>query len=552
MKRVISIYGIKDRNKFEYPAFVHDHNMSIMEDEKLVDYMHLERKSRVKYDNSLDEHIEEILLNESNQKVDSESIMLFVNSFVGNSFISANGRIRFECSKSGEDLLKANKGFCWIQNEKWKGFEVEAYSISHEIAHAFSAVPFAGGLKENSLLISFDGGSSTGNFAAFHYKNKKLIQIESNWELSHLSKIFNDNGLSFGIINARSNEHCSVPGKLMGYASWGKSNPEILNWLNENNFFKDAWGERTDFVSKAKNEFNWKGNLNQNKDNFLFDIAAAMQDTFKIGILDKIQLLAEETGAEFLYYSGGCALNIVANSDIINSNYFKDVYICPCCNDSGLSIGASAYWAFLNNQELESNTPYLNNWECSLEYSYSDSDIIETAEALLKNGIVGICNGAAEVGPRALGNRSIIALANTKTIAEKVSMDIKQREWYRPIAPIMLEQNTKLFTGLDKIHNLSKYMLLDFNILKEYQKEIEGVVHSNGTARIQTIFNKSDNPFIFDLLTYLDEKHKIKALINTSFNGKGEPIVQTAQNAMDSAKNLNLDGIVLNGKYISL
>jgi carbamoyltransferase len=549
MSNIISIYGISDRYIFDRPFYIHDHNICSVNDEQLSEYYHLERITRRKYDNNIQHIVEDLLLLNRNIEINNESNFLFVNSFVGSSFISRNGRIRFDCLNRGENLLTPIKGFCWVQSTDSNGYEADGYSISHEIAHAFSVVPFAGGLRENSLMIAFDGGSSTGNFAAFHYKNGKLNQLESHWELSQLSKIFNDNGLSFGIINAAPGEHCSVPGKLMGYASLGTPDNRITEWLAENDFFTNSWGERSVFYQKARRLFFWQGQLKNNNDPFLFDIAACMQETFKMGILKKIKQLAEKTGADYLYYAGGCALNIVANSDLVSNNWFRDVFISPCCNDSGLSIGAAAYWAFINNSQMILNSPYLNNWSCNSEYSVDEADVAETVKALINGEVIGICNGSAEAGPRALGNRSILSLANSKMLAEKVSMQIKEREWYRPVAPIMLEKNARLVTGLNQIHHLSRFMLLDFTILKEYCQELQGVVHSNGTSRIQTIYDRSDNPYIFELLEHLDKNHQIKALINTSFNGKGEPMVQTPDHARDSAMKIKLDGLVINGKY---
>lgn len=552
MSEIISIYGISDRNRFKYPGFTHDHNFCISSNGMIEDYCHLERVSRQKYDNSLSNSIEKLLLRNDKVRIGKDTKFLFVNSFVGSSFISQNGRIRFDCNNLSNDLLSPVKGYCWIQTNDLDGFEVEAYSISHEVAHAFAAVPFAGELKENSLLVSFDGGSSNGNFAAFHYKDGKLIQLESHWELSNLSKLFNANGLTFGIVNAESSEHCSVPGKLMGYASWGEFHPEIEQWLIENDFFRNAWGDRTEFMEKAKQFYNWSGSFENNNDSFLFNIAATMQGIFKKGILNKIDSLANQTKADYLYYAGGCALNIVANTEIINKRWFKDVFISPCCNDSGLSIGASVYWHFLNDQNLTVKDPYLNSWRVEQGYSFSQHDIIKTAQALLSEKVIGICNGHSEAGPRALGNRSIISLANSKELSNKVSMQLKEREWYRPVAPIMLEANAKFFTEITCIHHLSKFMLLDFKILPEFFDELEGVVHSNGTSRIQTIFDKNDNPFMFSLLTYLNDNFGVRALINTSFNGKGEPIVHTKEDAIKSAKKIKLDGVVINGKFNSL
>lgn len=129
---------------------------------------------------------------------------------------------------------------------------------------------------------------------------------------------------------------------------------------------------------------------------------------------------------------------------------------------------------------------------------------------------------------------------------------MKGREWYRPVAPVALEKNTKYFTGLQKIHPLSAYMLLDLPVLPERQAEMAGAVHADGTARFQTLFTRENNPFLFDLLTYLDKIHNIKALINTSFNAAGEPIVHTCDDALKSAQKMGIDGIVTNGVFTSL
>ena len=131
-------------------------------------------------------------------------------------------------------------------------------------------------------------------------------------------------------------------------------------------------------------------------------------------------------------------------------------------------------------------------------------------------------------------------------------MEKKGREWYRPLAPVALAKNVEYFTGQFAIHPLSQFMLLDFTVLPEKQQEIAGAIHADGTARFQTIFDESDNPFLFALLNTLDEKYGIKALINTSFNAGGEPIVHTEEDAFKSAKKMQLDGVVLNGKFVQL
>ena len=126
-------------------------------------------------------------------------------------------------------------------------------------------------------------------------------------------------------------------------------------------------------------------------------------------------------------------------------------------------------------------------------------------------------------------------------------MTVKKREWYRPVAPIMLKTVAEK-VAKQRITPISKYMLSDFEIKHEFDNDLCGVIHANQTARIQTLETRNDNPFMFDLLTYLFENHVVLALINTSFNAQGEPIVHTKDDAFQSAKHMNLDALVYNNQ----
>ena len=542
MQSTLAIYGIKDRNQLKYPAFVHDHNICLMQNGKISQYLQLERYTRQKYDNRLDLYLEE-LIDKELIKLPDEFDLVSVNNFVGNAFISKNGHIRFESSIESQLNENLEPALAWYQYSK-----INAYNCPHELAHIASCMPFFGKFKDNSLLISFDGGSSLGNFSAFHFVNGKLNLLECSWdELGYLSKFFNDNALNFKILNASRDEHCSVPGKLMGYASYGTYEKKIETWLKNNGYFKTYW-ENTDFILQSiKNTFGIFIIDFDNRNEFLQDIAATFQYIFERDFMQKIIQLQEQTCADYLYYTGGCALNIVTNSKIVNKNIFNDIFIPPCCNDSGLSIGAASFLEWKKGNEIQIHSPYLSNIGLNenLDTTISNQAIAQVAEILLSGGIVGICNGNAETGPRALGNRSLIALANSKEIAKKLSMEVKKREWYRPVAPIMLEMVAKKVTN-QPIHHLAKFMLLDFSIKKEFEEHLMGVIHANNTARIQTISKESDNPFIFKLLTYLYKEHNVLALINTSFNAQGEPIVHTPENVLQSAKKMNLQGLVIN------
>lgn len=549
-KATLALYGIKDRNNTPYPSFVHDHNLCLMQDGKIVKYLQLERYTRRKYDNRLDLFIEE-LIDDGTVPLPDDFDLVCVNDFTGNAFISHSGRLHFEANRLEILSPALTPARAYLNNrEGWGGKELAAYCCSHELAHISTTIPFYGAFKENSLLISFDGASSLGNYSAFLYQDGMLKFVENNWtDLGFASKLFNDNKLAFRTLNIAPYAHCSVPGKLMGFASWGTYRPEIENWLRDNRFFNGCSRHHgVDILQSAKERFGDVCPEFDTKNPFLQDCAATFQYIFETAVLTKLKSLQEKFHPDYLYYSGGCALNIVANTKIVESGLFKDIFIAPCCNDSGLSIGAATFLEMKKGNSTKPHDPYLCNVGLSTtQYKIDSSNINAVADLIMKQGVVGICNGPAEIGPRALGNRSLIALANSKMLAAKISMDIKRREWYRPVAPIMLKTNAELVTN-QKVSSLARYMLQDFIIKEEYRSQMAGVVHTNNSARIQTIANEAENPFMFHLLTLLQQKYGIIALINTSFNAQGEPIVHTAEQALQSARKMNLDGIVINGK----
>lgn len=550
-RATLAIYGIKDRNLCEYPAYTHDHNLCLMQDGKILQYLALERYTQRKYDNRLDEFLEE-LIEKNLLQLPEEFDLVSVNSFVGSCFISRGGKIRFESPKSEALTNDLEKGFGYYQSGAWEGIELNSYLCSQELAHIGSCLPFFGKFKENSLLVHFDGASSVSNFSAFHFIEGEIKLVEYGWELKYLANFFNDNALVFNILGAKPGEHCSVPGKLMGYACLGSYDPKIENWLKSNYYFKESWKNPESILQSMKENFGISISKFDNRETIFQHIAATIQHIFEREFLSKIEYLQEKVNADYLYYSGGCALNIVANTKIVEKQMFKDVFIPPCCNDSGLSIGAAALLEWKKGNDIQAHYAYLNNIGIASEADGpSDEVIIQTADIIMAKGIVGICNGFGECGPRALGNRSLIALPNCKELARRMSMDVKKREWYRPVAPIILSTIAEQVVG-KPIHHLSEYMLLDFKIKSEFSKDMEGVIHANNMARIQTLSHEHQNPFMFKLLKYLNEKHGILGLINTSFNAQGEPIVHTPEMAIQSARSMNLNGLIINNQIHTL
>ncbi len=543
-KPTLAIYAIQDRNNADTPYFVHDHAITLMQNGEVVKHLTLERISRNKHDNKLHEQLYGVLKQEGLLAPDNFDL-LFVDNVVGRAVISKCGKFRYEGPLNNSLLNDVEKGKCW-----WLDHERTAYSINHELAHISSCLPFYGHFKENSLLVHFDGGGSLSNFSVWEYKNHKLVNLDYHWKYKYLSSFFNANALVFGIIGAHFNQQNSVPGKMMGLASYGTYNAQIEVWLKENNYFQNLWGKKSLFYNSSKQHFGWEKNQLNSGDSFLHDIVATLQHIFIRELLSELKKLQHKTNADYLYYTGGSALNIVANKAIMESNIFHDIFIPPCTEDSGLTIGAAAFVEWKKHGSVKIHSPYLNNWNLPQNSDTILNFIPEIATLLIQHKVIGICNGNGETGPRALGNRSIICLANSKELATKVSMKHKGREWYRPVAPMMLEKNALYFTQQKSIHHLANFMLLDFDIEPDKHKEIEGVVHVDGTARIQVIRNKKQNEFMFELLTFLDNNYNVKAIINTSFNKRGEPIVHTSEDAINSAKNMNLDAVVINGELV--
>ena len=161
---------------------------------------------------------------------------------------------------------------------------------------------------------------------------------------------------------------------------------------------------------------------------------------------------------------------------------------------------------------------------------------------------MGVCSGAGEVGPRALGHRSILARTDRPEVRIRTSETIKRREWYRPVAPVMCEAAARAVLSRDALASpLSRWMLGAWPVAPDWRDALRGVLHADGTIRAQVVRPGEGNDWLHALLTRLWELHGLPALINTSFNGPGQPIVQREGDARRTAAQLGLDGVVVNG-----
>jgi len=245
-----------------------------------------------------------------------------------------------------------------------------------------------------------------------------------------------------------------------------------------------------------------------------FDIAAAVQVVYEQRLNEFMHMAYSITGKKNLVFMGGCALNSSANT--LLWNIFKDVWIMPNPGDAGSSLGAAAA---LYGKHINWNSPYLGH---DLGGEYPVQQIVD---GILKDGIVAVATGRAEYGPRALGNRSILADPRDPNIKDKVNR-IKQRELFRPFAPVIMEECASKWFDMDFT---SPYMQYTVTCLQP--ERVPSVVHADGTSRVQTV-NREQHRGLYRVLNKFYLETGVPILLNTSLNIKGQPLLNDKQDIL--------------------
>ena len=287
-----------------------------------------------------------------------------------------------------------------------------------------------------------------------------------------------------------------------------------------------------------------------------YDLAFAAQKVFEDILFNALNSLYKYSSTDNLVFAGGCDLNCLSNGKIISKTNFKNIFIPPVPDDSGAGLGAAYY---VHNQILNKKRTYemkhnylgpsFTNEEVlktlkkyNLNYEYVKDPSLEGAKLISKNKIIGWFQGSLEFGDRALGNRSILADPRKKDIKLRINKIVKYRELFRPFAPAVLNESVKTyFTEYQK----SNFMEKTVKIKKNLQKYIPGVVHKDGTARLQTVLKENNYKF-YKLIEEFYKISKIPMVINTSLNYKGDPICCSIEDAIKTFYLSGLDAIIIN------
>jgi carbamoyltransferase len=343
-----------------------------------------------------------------------------------------------------------------------------------------------------------------------------------------------------------------------------------------NNKFLKLWGEprlhESDFytpASRPKNDSRSWDNATAQRNQHYADIAASIQLVTEEVLLKMANYAYQLTGLKKLCLAGGVTLNSVANGRILRETAFEEVFIQPAAGDSGGALGAALYVYHVLLGKPRKFVMEHAYWG----QSYSDQEILATLDAagqsyekvedqerlacmlvddLLAGKVVSLFQDRFEFGPRALGNRSILADPRRGEMKEIVNEKIKFREPFRPFAPVILEnQAMEYYEGLDdpSKHYPLRYMLMVYPTRDGKSECIQAVTHAGGTGRLQTI-RKEWNSLYYRIVELFGEATGVPVLLNTSFNLRGEPIVNTPANALNTFNKSGIESLCMDGYYI--
>ena len=292
------------------------------------------------------------------------------------------------------------------------------------------------------------------------------------------------------------------------------------------------------------------------------DVSADLQDIIERLGFRIVEEAVKMTGCRNVCMAGGVALNATMNGKILRSDLVDDMFIQPQAGDAGGALGAAfhaymqlghtvpkqmmehVYWGSgFTNEEIRSALDIMK-----VKYeTISDDDVSDVISDLLQQGnICGWFQMRAEWGPRALGARSILADPRDAKMLEKVNAAAKYRDLWRPFAPSIIEEAGDYF--FEGAHS-SPFMILTFPVKKEREKDLAAVVHVDGTSRPQTV-KREVNPMYYDMIKKFGDKTGVPSVLNTSFNLKGEPIVDSPVDAVRTFFGSGMDALVLGNQII--
>ncbi len=592
---MITILGIS--------AFYHDSAAVLLIDGKLVAAAQEERFTRKKHDASFPRHAINYVLQEAGIKGEEVThIAFYEKPFI--KLVRLLESYHAFGPKGFGSFIKAMP--LWVKEklyikkslreslQEW-GISGSIFFPEHHLSHSASA--FFPSPYLDAAILTVDGVGEWATTTISKGTGNTITQLRE-LQFPH----------SLGLLYSAFTYYCgfkvnSGEYKLMGLAPYGKDSPtsrEYIKRIKENlidiredgsfllnmDYFDYATGLKMTRSSKWEQLFGFPPRKPETEiTQFYIDLAYSIQCITEEVMLKLATTARNITQSDYLVLAGGVALNCVANGKIRKSNIFKDIWIQPAAGDAGGAIGAAlAVWHIVLGKErikmqtdLMSGTylgPAFTDKEiehlirktgATVEYLPQDRLYQHTAGLLSNGAIVGWFQGRMEFGPRALGNRSILADPRNTDMQRKLNLEIKNRESFRPFAPSVLEEDRRKYFETDP---LSPYMLIVDQVNRDQRiplpdryndmpyreklytqrSSLQAITHVDFSARVQTVSEQS-NPTYYKLLQAFKQKTGCSVLVNTSFNVRGEPIVCTPEDAYRCFMNTGMDYLII-GNYL--
>ena len=461
----------------------------------------------------------------------------------------------------------------WVKNEikkNLKGFTGQIIFPEHHMSHA--AYAFFTSSFDKSAILSIDGvGEWTTTSFGFAQNNEIKLTHDIRWP--HSVGLLYSAFTYFLGFQVNEGEY-----KLMGLSAYGK--PKYYDLIVDN--LVDVKDDGSIHLNMKYFSFTYdkvmtnkkfstlfeipRRQKNDKTEQIHFDIGASIQRVLEDILLKMANYVYEKTKMKNLCLAGGVALNGVANYRILKESPFENIHIPPSPGDAGSAIGCAQYLYYIHNKNkriiekdhakiIRENVYVGPQFDDKQIKHFLDSNKIpyqkfdrqsllqNTAKLISDGNIVGWYQGKMEWGPRALGNRSILADPRDVKMKDTLNEKIKHRESFRPFAPSVLEEHAVDYFEIDVP---SPYMLMVANV--KQPDKIPAVTHVDGTGRLQTV-SKQSNPLYYDLINEFYRITKIPIIINTSMNVMGEPIVNTPEQAYNMILKTDMDYIVM-GNYV--
>lgn len=555
-------------------CYYHDSAAVILKDGKIVVAAQEERFTRKKHDNSFPINAIQFCLRWLNISIKEVEAVAFYEKPI----------IKFEriVFQHLESFPRSRKTFTesissWFDYklqipktlEKEIGYKGQVYYIPHHLSHAASSF-YLSSFSE-SVIVTIDGVGEWATTTIGTGKNAD-IKIDKEIRFPHSLGLLYSTLTAFLGFDVNDAEY-----KVMGLAAYGDPKPY-------RNHFKELVTQFSDGSYSLNMKFfdyTWSDHMPSKRMTELFglpprksesamtkpyqDIAAALQSKTEETLFNLLRAAYSSYKIDNLCLAGGVALNSVINGKILKQTPFKNLYITPDPGDGGGALGAALYAHRILRKEKPSSIFYpslgpsypreqikdcINSYNLSYSLIEEEEKLLDIVSTyLMKQKIIGWFQGRMEWGPRALGNRSILASAAKLEMKDIINSKVKHRELFRPFAPVVLDTQVKTYFESDQnLPKSAEYMLMVYPFKPKGRKDAPATVHVDGTGRLQVI-KRENNPLYYDLIKVYGKKSDSPIIINTSFNVRGEPIVCTPKDAIECFLKTDIDYLVID-KFI--